>query len=333
MKKKIFSIILALALISIPFVFSGCESNMSASQISNEYTNIQSEHSTLFSNRVFKVTFTGSQINANMNYSSSTIYSLGKVYLPLVNASMAFVNSRATSFKSDLEKFSQDELNMINAKMTEFKTALAEFDTQKSSFDKQNKVDGTGYAQLTLTLNNLIDTALDFNLAYYNAYYTNIYAKERDYNVANFKFKADDVKVEVLGNKLYLAKVLYCRYVKFYTWTKGSDGSIVTFLNKPGNEYLKNTIDIVGSTSSYSYEESYKNTMIALRENHNTFVTDLNKALASIEAYDYKGYYKAGGSASFEESQSQSSKDHKKAFDAFMSTRYMAIYNAICLLI
>ncbi len=330
MKKFLTAFILLVLACFVPIMLSGCDSNKTASQIANEYSTIQTNHSTFFdaTTRAFKVEFSGGLINSGMNNQDSHIYSLGKLYMPTLKASMCFVNSKATTFRDCLDKFNQDQLNRVYSGMMRFKSALAEFDTAKKSFDTINKNDGTGYATFLSKMIALIDSALDFNIAFYNGYYDSITA-QKDYTTTSFN--SEDMKTEVLGGRLYMANILYNRYVKHYSWSKLNSGNVKTFLTK--NAYLNSTIDRLAVETISSYADSDKNTLIALRESHNTFVIDMNKVINSIDNFDYTGLYMTSLSLTqFIEDQSQEARSHYYAVEEFLATRFTALHNAIVLL-
>ena len=334
--KKLYSLIIVLALILVPFVFTCCESNKTATQVASAYSEIQTSYPLMYNQdtRQFRVEFSSAKITAAMKTSNNAIYSLGKVYLPLIHSSMGFVNSIAKeSFKKSIEKFSQDEINRVYSSMMRFKDALSDFYTEKNQFDSRNKVDGTGYAQLVSSMNNFIEKALDFNMSLYNAYYNNVIVKEYNYDANNFEFTAANMQTpmdaEFYGGKLYLANILYYRYVTYYNWTNNTSGSINSFLNSSENKYLNNTISFMSILSSKAYTDSFKNTLIALRNSHNTFVTEMNKMLYSVSKYDYKGLYKSTAPEKFKGEQSQSAKDHKAFIDSFFDIRFMPFYSAV----
>ena len=230
MKKLFIFLAAAVLAIAMPFTLVGCDSNKSPSEIANAYSTIQSNNPDYFdaTTRKFSVSFSSNVIKNNMNNSGSQIYSLGKMYIPLLDASMGFVNSKATTFKACLDKFSKDELARVYTSMKKFGTELKEFDAVKKVFDSEGKADGTRYTALTGAMNDLIDSALAFNIAFYDAYYDNIYAKETDYTATGFKFTDDDMMTEVLGNKLCMAYVLNNHYAKYYHWS--NNFSINTFM-------------------------------------------------------------------------------------------------------
>lgn len=335
--KKLYSLIIVLALLVIPFVFTGCESNKTATQVASEYSAIQTAYPLMYNqdSREFRVEFSNASIRSAMTNSGSTIYSLGKVYVPLINSSMGFVNSIAKdSFKKSLEKFSQDEINRVYSSMSRFKGALDDFYKEKNQFESRGKTDGTGYAQLISTMNNLIEKALDFNMSFYNAYYKNVIKKEYNFNDSNFAFTASNMQTvmnaEFYGGKLYLANIIYYRYITFYTWTNSTgNGRIDTFINNSENEYLKTTINFMSTYSPSGYTDSDKDLLVALRDMHDTFVIEMNKALYSVTKYNYKGLYTTTAPTRFEESQTQSAKDHKAFVEKFLEVRFLPFYNAM----
>ena len=328
--KKIINFIVILAIIIVtPFCFVGCDSNKTASQIADEYSTIQTEYAGLFntSTREFTVTFSGSTINSSMNNSSSKIYSLGRVYLPMINASMGVVNNYAKTFKACLERFSQDDLNKVYAGMKKFESSLQSFKTEKQSFDSRNKADGSGYATFINSMLTLIDGALEFNLAFYNAYYTNIFVKDRDYNAAGYSATQEDAKVELLGGKLYLANILNARYVKYYVWS--SSYSIGTYLNRAENTYFNKTIDGLTLSDVTNYVQTHKDTLVAMRDGHDTFLVDMNKAVETMNSFDYKGYYKATMPSQFMEELTASQRANYDAVERFLDTKLLPYYYGI----
>lgn len=340
--KKIFSLILMLLLvIAVPFTLTGCDSNHTASEIASEYTKIQQTYTSLYNtNNQFRVVFSGSNINSGKNNQNSKIYSLGYVYLPLIDSSMAFVNStfdinnsteksRVTyTFKECLDKFNQSQLNNVYAGLSKFKSALSSFNSARNNFDAQNKQDGTGYSTFIGSMSSLIEGALSFNMAFYNAYYESIYVKERDYTKSGFTFSSNDIAVEVLGGRLYIANMLYNRYIKYYVWS--SNYSITTFVNRSDNSYLKGTISSLGQTTSGNYTDSKKNTLIALRQSHDTYLLDMNRALSEISNFNYKVYYTTSTAPQqYLESQSQAARDSYESVENFLESRYLPLYNAV----
>jgi hypothetical protein len=327
--KKLF-IFLAAAIIAVmmPLTLTGCDSNKSPSEIANAYSAIQSNNPDYFdaTTRVFSVNFTSSAIKNNMNNSGSQIYSLGKVYMPLLEAGMSFVNSKATTFKACLDKFSKDELAHVYTTMKKFGEDLKAFDLVKKTFDSEGKTDGTRYPALVGSMNNLIDSAIAFNLAFYEAYYNNIYAKETNYTEAGFKFTSEDMKTEVLGNKLCMAYVLNNNYAKHYHWS--NTYSINTFLTSQDCAYMNTTIAILTNKSTPVYNDTDKNAMIALRQNHESFMLDMYRAIENMAKFDYNKYLNSTAKEKYMESLSTAKLDQYTAVENFMESRFMPIYYA-----
>ena len=316
--KRLFTII-AILLVAclIPLGLVGCESNKTASQIADVYSKLQESKSEFFdqTTRAFKVEFSATNIKSSMNVPSSKIYSLGKVYLPMLNTSMAFVNSKAKTFKDCLEKFGQDELNAVYNGLKDFEEALSNFSTSKKSFESVNSATGTGYSSFIGYIQSLIDAAQRFNIAFYNAYYKNIY-------MASTEFKnADGIKTEAMGCKLYVAYVLNNHYTKHYVWS--SSNNINDFLSK--SSYMTGCIDILNNANVSPYNQTDDATLIVLRENHESFLIDLNRTVKNMNSIPYKEIYQ--GTKRLEDLD-QKIKDANNQVENFMEARYLPIYNA-----
>lgn len=331
--KKIFSFIAILLVVClIPITLIGCESNKSASQIADAYSKIQSNNAEFFDSttREFSVNFTSNAIRANMTNPSSQIYSLGKVYLPLLNSSMAFVNSCATKFQACLKKFDQDELNSVYAGMKDFEEALEDFATKKKSYENATTSGDvtSGYAAFLNSLKDLITAAQRFNVAFYKNYHKEIYSKERNYKESSFTFTSEDIKTEVLGNKLYLAYVLHNHYAKHYVWK--TTNSIVDFMNRAECAYLKNTIDILAVTTFSTYLQSDEATLLVLREGYSTFVKDMDRAISYMKKVPYDEIFMSNKELGDTiKDLDQSVQDYYNAVENFMATRYYVVYNAV----
>ena len=211
--KRIFTIIaILLVSILIPFGFAGCDSKKTASQVANEYAKLQENYIEFFdpTTKVFDVKFTATNVTNSMNISSSNISSLGLVYLPMLQTSMDFVNTQAKTFGECLEKFSQSEINEVHNGLKDFEEALEVFATSKRSFESINSAIGTGFSTFIASMQELIDAAQRFNIAFYNAYYKNIYLVQESYKNNNGK------QVEAMGNRLYAAYILNNHYTKHY---------------------------------------------------------------------------------------------------------------------
>ena len=316
---SVFAILLVVCL--VPFAFLGCESNKTASQVADAYSNLQQTQSDFFdpTTRVFEVKFTASNIKSSMNVSSSKIYSLGKVYLPMLHTSMAFVNSKAKTFKDCLDKFSQDEINEVYNGLKDFEGALEVFANSKKSFESVNSATGTGYSSFIGTMQTLIDAAQRFNLAFYNAYYNNIYKAQTEFK------NNDGMKVEAIGGKLYVAYVLNNHYTKHYVWS--ATNNINDFLGK--SSYLSGCIDILNNEIVSNYAPSDEATLVALRENHDSFLLDLKRAISNMKDLPYKEIYQGSKDVSDLEQKLQ---DAYNQVENFMEARYLPIFNAATLL-
>ena len=331
--KKIFSFIAILLVVClIPITLIGCESNKSASQIADAYSKIQSKNADFYDSttREFTVNFTSNSIRANMTNPSSQIYSLGKVYLPLLNSSMAFVNSCADKFGTYLKKFDQDGLNSVYAGMKDFEEALEDFATKKKSYENATSSGDvtSGYAAFLNSLKDLITSAQRFNIAFYKNYHKEIYSKDRNYKESGFTFTSADIKTEVLGNKLYLSYVLHNHYAKHYVWK--TTNSIVDFMDREECSYLKNTIDILAATTFSTYTQSDEAALIALREGYATFVKDMDRAISYMKKVPYDEILLSNKEIGDTiDDLSQSVQDYYYAVENFMASRYYVVYNAV----
>ncbi len=308
----------------VPFMFTGCESNKTASQVANQYSKLQEKYPEFFnsSTRKFDVTFNNSVINGGMNDPNSMLYCLGKLYIPTLRTSMTFVNSKAKSFKECLSKFSQEQINRVNAGLEELSSALKSFSNAKETYEQIATRSGNGLADFIKPLQKVINSAQDFNLAFYNGYYTNIYAKTRDYNKSGFTFTNDDKAVEVMGGKLYIATIINNHYIKHYVW-KAEIGSVNSFIAGIEGNYFNLALDLMKNTNIGSYREGNRETLIALREGHNSFVKEMNRALSAMKKVPYKGIY--GGK--MVTNYSKSVQNYYTSVENFMATKFAPIYS------
>lgn len=329
--KKFLSIFVVLMIVClVPFAFMGCEGNKTASQVADAYSKLQEKQSDFFdsNSREFKVEFTASNIRSSMNVSGSKIFSLGKVYLPMLNTTMAFVNSKAKVFKDCLSKFSQSEINEVYAGLKDFESALKDFASAKLSFENINQSSGTGYPAFLVSMQKLINASQRFALAFYNGYYKNVYVKQRDYTAAGFTFNNDDMKVETMGSKLYVAYILNNHYIKHYVWS--NDNNINQFLSKDvTGEYLGSCIDILSNSNVSAYSSSDEATLKVLRQNHNTFLKDLKRAIRYMKNVPYKDIYQGLQEV---DDLDDKQRDSYNYVENFMESKYLPVYNAAILL-
>lgn len=317
--KKIFTIIaILLASILIPFSFVGCESNKSASQVAATYSQLQEDYFEFFdpTTRAFQVKFNASKITSSMNVASSNISSLGKVYLPMLNTSMAFFNSQAKTLKNSLEKFTQSEINEVYNGLKDFEDALEIFATSKKTFESINSATGAGFPSFIFSMQSLIDAAQRLNIAFFNGYYNNIYAKQETFK--NFASK----EIEVMGNKLYVAYILNNRYTRHYVWSSTND--INSFI--ANNAYLNISVAILKNTTTSAYDQSDEHVLTSLKENHDTFVIDLHHTIKNMNKLPYKEILK--GSMMVEDLE-QKLQDSYYQVENFMQAKFLPIYNAV----
>jgi len=254
-------------------------------------------------------------------------------YVSFASGIVFSVSSRQNGILFSLSEFSQDELNVIYAKLSNVLTSLNSLYEVKNVYENSNGF--LQYHELINSYYNLIENLYSLSGSFSQYYFNSLYSS--DFSVSNV---AKGSLSDVFWFELFsLSKVSYIYDLKNYVSVDG-DGEVVTWFNNSRvlKTFVNDTSELLTALKlnndlSYGTTSINKTTLAGTISNmldlKSTFERDYNTFVSASNGSFLGEYLKATNKTSFLENCSNFDKSKFNLINDFILGRYESFMSGI----
>ena len=254
-------------------------------------------------------------------------------YVSFASGIVFSVSSRQNGILFSLSEFSQDELNVIYAKLSNVLTSLNSLYEVKNVYENSNGF--LQYHELINSYYNLIENLYSLSGSFSQYYFNSLYSS--DFSVSNV---AKGSLSDIFWFELFsLSEVSYIYDLKNYVSVDG-DGEVVTWFNNSRvlKTFVNDTSELLTALKlnndlSYGTTSINKTTLAGTISNmldlKSTFERDYNTFVSASNGSFLGEYLKATNKTSFLENSSNFDKSKFNLINGFILGRYESFMSGI----